>query len=571
MDKQDRIFVAGHQGLIGSAIARRLERDGYTNVITRTRAELDLKDQSQVSAFFEKEKIDFVFFAAARIGGIFANNAYRAEFIYENLLMEANVIHNAFINEVKKLVFFASADVYPRACPQPAKEEYLLSGELESTCEPFAIAKIAGIKLCESYNRQYGTDFVVVIPPNVYGPNQRYDVMNSQVLPSLIKKIHEARTTGADEVVIWGSGEPVRDFLFADDVADASMFLVNDYTGNDVFNIGTGAGTSIKELTEAIKGAVGYTGRITFDRTRPDGVAKKLLDVSKINAFGWTHRTSLADGASLTYESFLKEMERSKVRTLKVSKIEPSPKDADVIGERNKPVSTPGQPATYKNTVVIKPWGHEFLMFENECTAVWFLYIKSGHSTSMHCHPRKKTSLILLNGRAMSNTFRNRRFIKAGDALIMEKGVFHSTKALSGEGICILEIETPPDKTDLLRLEDRYGRERSGYEGVSEMQTANLEKYDYFSFDEPPSFERHSFSKGKFSISFEVFADDDEFKKHFKSRDNELYTSLRGTVLDRNGAAVLDTGDTQNSNAFTIAGGLRIPGKAVILKTMTRE
>ena len=189
----------------------------------------------------------------------------------------------------------------------------------------------------------------------------------------------------------------------------------------------------------------------------------------------------------------------------------------------------------------------------------------------MHCHPRKKTSLILLNGRAMSNTFRNRRFIKAGDALIMEKGVFHSTKALSGEGICILEIETPPDKTDLLRLEDRYGRERSGYEGISEMQTTNLEKYDYFSFDEPERFERHSFSKGKFSISFEVFADDGEFKKHFRSHDNELYTALRGTVLDRNGSAVLDTGDTQNSNAFTSAGGLRIPGKAVILKTMTRE
>lgn len=571
MDKQDRIFVAGHQGLIGSAIARRLERDGYSNVVTRTHAELDLKDQSQVSAFFEKEKIDHVFFAAARVGGIFANNTYRAEFIYENLLMEANVMHNAFINEVKKLVFFASADVYPKACPQPAKEERLLSGELESTCEPFAIAKIAGIKLCESYNRQYGTDFVVAIPPNVYGPNQHYDVMNSQVLPSLVKRVHEAKETGAEEVVIWGSGEPVRDFLFSDDVADASLFLVNDYSGNEVFNIGTGAGTKIRDLAEAIKDAVGYTGRITFDKTRPDGVAKKLLDVSKINALGWRHKTSLAEGVKLTYGSFLKEIERSKVRTLKVSKIAPTDKDADVIGERKKPSVTPGQPASYRDKVVIKPWGYEFLMFENDCSAVWFLYIKNGHSTSMHCHPRKKTSLILLSGRAMSNTFRNRRFIKAGDALIMEKGVFHSTKALSGNGICILEIETPPDKTDLLRLEDRYGRERSGYEGVSEMQTTNLEKYDYFSFVEPERFERHSFSKDRFFISFEVFADDDEFKKHFKSRDGELYTSLRGTVLDRNGAAVLDTGDTQNSNAFTSAGGLRIPGKAVILKTMTRE
>lgn len=571
MDKKDRIFIAGHQGLIGSAIARRLERDGYTNVITRTHAELDLKDQSQVSAFFEKEKIDYVFFAAARVGGIFANNTYRAEFIYENLLMEANVIHNAFINEVKKLVFFASADVYPKACPQPAREEYLLSGELEATCEPFAVAKIAGIKLCESYNRQYGTDFVVVIPPNVYGPNQHYDVMNSQVLPSLIKRVHEAKATGAEEVVIWGSGEPIRDFLFADEVADASIFLVNEYSGNDVFNIGTGAGTTIRDLAEAIKDAVGYAGRITFDRTRPDGAAKKLLDVSKINALGWRHKTSLSEGVKLTYGYFLKEIERSNVRTLKVSKIAPTDKDADVIGERKKPSVTPGQPASYRDKVVIKPWGHEFLMFENDCSAVWFLYIKSGHSTSMHCHPKKKTSLILLNGRAMSNTFRNRRFIKAGDALIMEKGVFHSTKALSSHGICILEIETPPDKTDLLRLEDRYGRERSGYEGVSEMQTTNLEKYDYFSFVEPERFERHSFSKDKFSISFEVFADDDEFKKHFKSRDNELYTSLRGTVLDRNGAAVLDTGDTQNSNAFSSAGGLRIPGKAVILKTMTRE
>lgn len=571
MDKRDRIYVAGHRGLIGSAIVRRLHSDGFSNIITRSRSELDLTDQNQVKAFFEKEKIDYVFFAAARVGGIFANNTYRAEFIYENMMMESNLIHSSFMNEVKKMIFFASADVYPKDCPQPAREEFLLSGQLESTCEPFAIAKIAGMKMCESYNRQYGTDFIVVLPPNVYGPNQQYDTLNSQVLPSLIKKIHEAKAAGAEEIVLWGSGEPVRDFLYVDDVADVCVFLMKRYSGNDTFNVGTGRPSSIKELAYVIKDALGYEGRITFDKTRPDGVAKKLLDTSRVNLLGWEPRTGLYEGVRLAYESFLKEMEESEVRTLRISKIEASDKDNNVIASKPAAAVMYKQPESYKEKVVLKPWGYEFLMFENDCVAVWFLHIKKGHSTSMHCHPRKKTSLILLNGSAMSNTFRNRRYLKSGDALIMERGVFHSTKALSNDGICLVEIETPPDKTDLLRLEDHYGRERSGYEGISEMQTGSLGQYNYFSFDESDAYERHSFSRDNFSVSFEVYSDNSEFKRFFKARDGELYTSLRGSVMDGKGNLILDTGDTQNSNVFSSAGGLCIPGKAVILKTVTRE
>ncbi len=570
MQKTDRIYVAGHNGLIGSAIVRRLRDDGYSNIITKERTELDLTDQLQVKAFFEKERIDYLFFTAAKVGGIFANNTYRAEFIYENLMMECNVIHNAFLNEVKKMVFFASADVYPKDCPQPAKEEYLLDGKLENTCEPFAVAKIAGIKMCESYNRQYGTDFIVVVPPNVYGPNQHYDIMNSQVLPSLVKKFHDAKEAGEEEITLWGTGSPQRDFLFVGDVADSCVFLMREYSGNDAFNIGTGEGNSIKELSEVIKKSVGYRGRVVFDSSKPDGVLKKLLDTSKINRLGWRHKTALEEGVTLTYASFLSELDRSKVRTSRISKVGSSDKDIQFVQARGAKI-TNIQPETYKNKVVIKPWGYEFLMFENDCVAVWYLFIKNGHSTSMHCHPRKKTSLILLYGNAMSNTFLKRRYLKGGDALIVDKGVFHSTKSLSKLGISLLEIETPPDKTDLLRLEDRYGRQSSGYEGISEMQTLNLNDYNYFAFEETDYHLKHSYSKERFAISFEVFSNGDEFKKHFKAREGELYTACRGRVMDKNGNLILDTGDTQNSSVFTGINGLLIPEKTVLLKTSTKD
>ncbi len=570
MDKNARIYVAGHNGLIGSAIERRLKNEGCANVITKDRSELDLTDQNQVRAFFERERIDYVFFSAAKVGGIFANNTYRAEFIYENLMMECNVIHNAFLNEVKKMVFFASADVYPKDCIQPAREEFLLDGKLENTCEPFAVAKIAGIKMCESYNRQYGTDFIVVIPPNVYGPNQHYDVMNAQVLPSLIKKFHEAKSTGAEEIRLWGTGAPQRDFLFVDDVAGACVFLMREYSGSDAFfNIGTGEGHSIKELSEIIKKTVGYRGKVVFDSSRPDGVLKKLLDTSKIKKLGWSHGAGLEEGVRLSYEAFLNELDRSRIRISRISKVKKSDKDVQFVQSEGAKKCN-AQPETYKNKVVIKPWGYEFLMFENDCVAVWFLFIKSGHSTSMHCHPRKKTSLILLNGNAMSNTFLKRRYLKGGDALIVEKGVFHSTKSLSKPGISLLEIETPPDKTDLLRLEDKYGRERSGYEGISEMQTHNLNDYSYFAFEETDYHLKHSYSKERFSISFEVFSNGDEFKKHFKTGEGELYTACRGRVLDKNGTLVLDTGETQNASVFT-GSGLIIPEKTVLLKTATKD
>jgi len=572
MKKTDKIYVAGHTGLIGSAILRRLEKDGYSNVVTRKHSELDLTDQMAVKAFFERERPEYVFFAAARVGGIFANNRYRAEFIYENTMMQNNVIHQAFVSEAKKMVFFASADIYPRDCPQPAREEYLLGGQLELTCEPFAIAKIAGLKMCESYNRQYGTDFIVLIPPNVYGPNQHYDIMNAQVLPSLVKKFHDAKTLRQDEIVIWGTGAPVRDFLFVDDVADACVFLTTAYPGNETFNVGTGSGCTIAALVDIIRKEVGYEGRVTFDSARPDGVAKKLLDTSKINALGWEPSVELPDGVRRTYRALLDEMERQEVRVSRISTVQTTDKDVSLAGSSSEmPKKENAQPESYKNRVVMKPWGYEFLMFENECVAVWFLYLKKGHSTSMHCHPRKKTSLILLSGSAMSNTFHKRKHLDGGDALIIEKGVFHSTQALSDDGICLLEIETPPDKTDLMRLEDRYGRERAGYEGVKEMQAHNLSEFDYFSFDESDCCERSAHTKNKYAISFEVYSDNSDFHRKFRTRQGELYTSCRGAIVDRNGTPLLETGDTQNANVFPDLKSLSISGRTVILKTITTE
>ncbi len=572
MEKNSKIYVAGHSGLIGSAILRRLETDGFTRIVTRTRAELDLTDQAQVRTFFESERPEYVFFAAARVGGISANNTYRAEFIYENVAMQNNVLHSAFMNEVKKLIFFASADVYPRDCPQPAKEEYLLDGKLEFTCEPFAVAKIAGLKMCESYNIQYGTDFIALIPPNVYGPNQHYDIMNAQVLPSLIKKFHEAKTSGRDKLTIWGSGAPVRDFLYVDDVADATLFLMDEYAGNEVFNIGTGGGYTIRELAELIREEVGYGGEIAFDTARPDGVSKKLLDTVRINSLGWRHSTGLRQGVRQTYRAFLDEIQKSRVRVstvLRVNSTEKYTRLIDAVSSRWG--IEPQQPESYKNRVVMKPWGYEFLMFENGCVAVWFLFIKKGHSTSMHCHPNKKTSLIILDGKAMSNTFPNRRYLKSGEALVIEKGVFHSTKALSENGLSLFEIETPPMKTDLMRLEDRYGRERTGYEGISDMETRRLDDFDYFCFEEPEVHEKIAHDNGKFAVSLEAFTDEKEFEKFFTADDADLYTLCRGKILDRRGAVLLDTGETQNSDIFTNAHELKVSGKTTLLKISLKE
>ena len=305
MNPGDKIFVAGHRGLIGSALCRRLQDNGYTNLITADRRALELADYVQVKRFFETHRPDYVFLAAGKVGGVYANNTYRAEFIHDNLIIQTNLIHQAFLSEVKKLVFFSCSCVYPKMCPQPMREEHLLSGPLEPTNEPFAIAKIAGMKMCESYNRQYGTDFISVIPTNVYGANQNYDRMNSLVIPALIRKFHDAKESNLKEVVLWGTGRPTRDFLFSDDLADAAIFLTQEYSGNDTFNIGTGKDYSILELAEIVRKIVGFNGKIVYDSSKPDGVIMKLQDVSRLTELGWKYKVELEDGMRIAYRDFL--------------------------------------------------------------------------------------------------------------------------------------------------------------------------------------------------------------------------------------------------------------------------
>jgi GDP-L-fucose synthase len=296
MEKNSKIYIAGHRGLVGSAILRLLQGQGYTNLIYRTHAELDLVDQSAVQKFFEQEKPEYVFLAAAKVGGIHANNTYPAEFIYQNLAVQNNVIHFSYLNGVKKLCFLGSSCIYPKMSPQPMKEEYLLDGKLEPTNEPYAIAKIAGIEMAKSYNRQYGTNYISVMPTNLYGPNDNFDLQNSHVLPALIRKFVEAKEKNAPSVVLWGSGKPKREFLYVDDMADACIFLMNTYDGDDFFNIGTGEDVTILEVAEMIKSIVGFSGALEFDSSKPDGTPRKLLDVSRINALGWKAKIPLQEG-----------------------------------------------------------------------------------------------------------------------------------------------------------------------------------------------------------------------------------------------------------------------------------
>ncbi|MEK7180194.1 MAG: GDP-L-fucose synthase [Patescibacteria group bacterium] len=302
MDKKSKIYVAGHRGLVGSSIVRRLEKDGYGNLLLRTRKELDLLDQKAVSAFFEEEKPEYVFIAAAKVGGIHANSTYPASFIYENILIEANIINAAYVNKVKKLIFLGSSCIYPRLAEQPIKEEYLLTGSLEPTNTAYAIAKIAGIIMCQSYNKQYGTNFISVMPTNLYGPHDNFDLKNSHVLPALIRKFHEAKINSHSEVVVWGTGRALREFLHVDDLASACFFLMNNYNDSSIVNIGTGEDISIKSLAELIKEIVGFEGKIIWDQTKPDGTPRKLLDVSKLHELGWKHTIDLKDGITSTYE-----------------------------------------------------------------------------------------------------------------------------------------------------------------------------------------------------------------------------------------------------------------------------
>ena len=305
MDQNVKIFVAGHRGMVGSAIVRRLQRAGYQNVITRARQELDLLNQQAVHDFLSAEKPDYLFIAAAKVGGIQANNVYRADFIYQNLMIEANLIHGAHLAGVQKLMFLGSSCIYPKMAPQPMSEDALLTGPLEPTNEPYAIAKIAGIKMCEAYNAQYGRDYISVMPTNLYGINDNYDLNNSHVLPALIRKTHEAKVRGDRELVVWGTGTPMREFLYADDLADACAYLMEqDYNG-PLVNIGTGTDVTIRELAETVTRVLGFSGTLTFDSSKPDGTPRKLMNVSRLTQLGWRASTSLEDGIRLAYQDFL--------------------------------------------------------------------------------------------------------------------------------------------------------------------------------------------------------------------------------------------------------------------------
>jgi len=304
MEKNAKIFVAGHRGMVGSAIVRKLEAEGFHNLVLQSSAELDLRDQARVQNFFSTEKPDYVFLAAAKVGGILANNIYRADFLYENLMIEANVIHQSHVHNVKKLLFLGSSCIYPKMAPQPLEESYLLSGYLEETNEPYAIAKIAGIKLCESYRRQYGCNFISAMPTNLYGPNDNYDLNTSHVIPALLRKFHEAKINHQSIVEVWGSGNPLREFMHVDDLADACLFLMQKYDDLEFVNVGTGEEVSIAELAHAIKGVVNVNAEIKFDSTKPDGTPRKLMDSGRLRKLGWNSKVSLEEGLTRVYAHF---------------------------------------------------------------------------------------------------------------------------------------------------------------------------------------------------------------------------------------------------------------------------
>jgi GDP-L-fucose synthase len=310
VEKNAKIYIAGHRGMAGSAIFRRLEKEGYGNLIIRTSSELDLRDQGAVAGFFEAEKPEYVFLAAAKVGGIIANSIYKADFLYDNLSIQNNIIHSSYLNGVKKLLFLGSSCIYPKHAPQPLKEDYLLTGPLESTNEPYAIAKIAGIKMCEAYRAQYGCNFISVMPTNLYGYNDNYDLHTSHVLPALIRKFHEAVMNSLPQVTIFGTGKPFREFMFSDDLADACLFLMQHYNDREFINAGIGKDLSIRDLALLIRDITGFEGELVFDTSRPDGTPRKLMDVTKLHSIGWKHTIELRDGIRLAYEDFKKNYDR---------------------------------------------------------------------------------------------------------------------------------------------------------------------------------------------------------------------------------------------------------------------
>jgi GDP-L-fucose synthase len=315
MEKNSKIYVAGHRGMVGSAIVRKLKQEGFENIITRTSSELDLRNQAAVDDFFSKERPAYVFLAAAKVGGILANNTYRAQFIYENLMIESNIIHASYVNAVQKLLFLGSSCIYPKLAPQPLKEEYLLTGLLEPTNEPYAIAKIAGIKLCEAFRDQYDCNFISAMPTNLYGQGDNYHLQNSHVIPALLRKFHDGKVNNAGAVEIWGTGTPLREFMYVDDLASACLFLMQEYNDRLFMNIGTGEEVSIRELAELVKEVTGYKGSIKFDSGKPDGTPRKLMDSERLHSLGWKHTTSLKEGLAKAYQFFLKEIQsQEKVR-----------------------------------------------------------------------------------------------------------------------------------------------------------------------------------------------------------------------------------------------------------------
>jgi GDP-L-fucose synthase len=312
MNQHSKIYIAGHRGLVGSAIVQKLKTEGHVNLLVRTSSELDLLSQTAVADLFKIEKPEYVFLAAAKVGGIVANNTYPAEFIYNNLMIQTNIIHSAHLTGVKKLLFLGSTCIYPKLAPQPMKEEYLLSGPLEPTNEPYAVAKIAGIKMCQSYNRQYGTHYISAMPTNLYGPNDNFNLTTSHVLPALIRKFHEAKNNNEKSVIIWGTGTPYREFIHVDDVADACYFLMQHYEGDEIVNVGTGSESTIKELALLVKKIVGFSGNIVFDTSKPDGTPRKLIDVSKIHALGWKHKLELEKGVKSVYDWYVQSTAEKK-------------------------------------------------------------------------------------------------------------------------------------------------------------------------------------------------------------------------------------------------------------------
>jgi GDP-L-fucose synthase len=305
MNKNAKIYIAGHSGMVGSALLRKLQEEGFNNLVFIKSKELDLRNQIKVNSFFKSEKPEYVFLAAAKVGGIVANNTFRADFIYENLAIQNNIIHNAYLHGVKKLMFLGSSCIYPKMAPQPLKEEYLLTGVLEPTNEPYAIAKIAGIKMCEAYRQQYGCDFISIMPTNLYGINDNYDLQNSHVLPAMIRKFHEAKTQKYEIVNLWGTGSPLREFLYADDLADACFFLMQNYSEEGFVNIGSGVDISIKHLAEIVKDIIGFEGNLAWDTSKPDGTPRKLLDVTKLHSLGWKHKIDLNEGVRLAYNDYI--------------------------------------------------------------------------------------------------------------------------------------------------------------------------------------------------------------------------------------------------------------------------